>query len=70
MEFDEEGNEVKYKSVVTLRKKAFSNPVRASASSSAAPKLYDIGQLQLEKYHKVLHDLALKCKEREPIYRQ
>ena len=70
MEFDENGNEVKYRSVVTLRKKTFSNPVRANASDSAAPKLYDIGQLQLEKYHKVLHDLALKCKEREPIYTQ
>ena len=71
-EWDEYGNAVKYKTVITLKRK---DPNQAAESSdhtgrskSTAPKLYDISKLRLEKFHHVLHYLYMHCKDKVVTY--
>ena len=63
-EWDEHGNPVKFKTIVNLKKKSNAhtqNAYRAmilnppKEAVAPPPKLYDISQLKLEKFQKVLH---------------
>ena len=70
-EWDEYGNPIKYKTVITLKKLA-SNPIEAlepgRVSKEQPPKMYDISKLKLEKFHKVLHYVVIHTKGKKPRY--
>jgi len=85
-EWDLEGNAIRYKTVVTLKKKEVKPEAdtakqltgRGGAAAAAKknqippppPKLYDISKLRLEKFHHVLHYLYTRCKDKVITYTQ
>ena len=74
-EFDENGDPVRYKHEVQLKKMAgsgASNPAsfRGVNEQDPPPMLFDISKLKLEKFHKVIHHLVFNCKDRQPVYVQ
>ena len=79
-EWDELGRPIKYKTIVTLKKReqvnknnsSYSNPnPKARAKDdSGPPKLFDISKLKLERFHQVLHYIVASVKDQEPSYKQ
>lgn len=71
-EWDEFGNPIKYKTVVTLKKLPKTAIEAIEANRASAPnqpaKLYDISKLKLEKFHKVLHYIVNHTNGKQPRY--
>ena len=70
-EFDEDGNAIRYRNDITLKKmpKPREHPNPDPVPADAPPKkLFDIGKLKLEKFHKVLHFIMYHCKGKKPNY--
>ena len=73
-EWDEYGNPIKYKTIITLKKLPKTAIESIEANKATAPhqpaKLYDISKLKLEKFHKVLHFVVNHTKGKQPRYVQ
>ena len=64
-EWDEKGNAIRYKTVVTLKKK---EGEEKNTNGAAKAKIYDIARLKLEKFHMVLHFLYSTIKHKVVTY--
>ena len=73
-EWDEFGNPIKFKTVITLKKLSKTAIEAIEATKASAPhqpyKLYEISKLKLEKFHKVLHYIVSRTKGKQPRYVQ
>ena len=66
-EWDEHGNPIKYKTVITLKKlptQPIELTVQGRISKEQPPKMYEISKLKLEKFHKVLHYIVNHTKDK------
>lgn len=58
--------------MITLKKLASKNPIETIEAGRVpkdlSQKMYDVGKLKLEKFHKVLHYIVNHVKGKQPKY--